>query len=112
MPINTTSLQLQVKDFYNEMAQAFSQTRQKKLWAEVIPFVRLIKTGMRVLDVGCGNGRLLSEIQARKVYYTGLDFSQSLIAKAKKKYTHRRFLVRDVTKASGWQGIGQYHMLF
>lgn len=67
---------------------------------------------MKVLDVGCGNGRLLSEFSNKKVNYLGLDFSKELIEKAREKYPKRRFLVRDITLDEEWRHIGEYNAIF
>jgi SAM-dependent methyltransferase len=102
----------QIKDQYNSIGFHFAQTRKKRMWAEVLPFVQKIKPKMRVLDVGCGNGRLLPELSGIKVYYTGLDFSEVLIEKARKRFPKRRFLVRDVTNAKDWENLGKYDAVF
>jgi ubiquinone/menaquinone biosynthesis C-methylase UbiE len=44
------------------------------------------KDGYRVLDFGCGNGRLLELIGSKNIIYTGVDVSQKLINIAKGKY--------------------------
>ena len=82
------------------------------MWAEILPFINRIEPGMRVLDVGCGNGRLIPELSGTKVYYTGIDFSEVLIEKAKSRFPKRRFMVRDITTDEGWAGIGKYDAVF
>jgi len=49
--------------------------------------------GERVLDSGCGNGRLLEVL--REVDYYGIDFSKNLIELAKEKYPQGKFFLRD-----------------
>jgi len=112
MPLTPYQQIQQVKDNYNTVGLAFAQTRKKRLWAEILPFLKLVEPGMKVLDVGCGSGRLLSELNRHKINYLGVDFSQVLLEQAKKHFPHRKFLLRDVTKEEGWQRIGQYDALF
>jgi len=102
----------QVKDHYNSIGQHFAETRKKKMQLELVEFAKMVKPGMRVLDVGCGSGRLLTELAGKKVYYTGLDFSSTLIKQAQKRYPKRRFKVADVTNPDSWKGIGKFDAVF
>jgi len=112
LPLSNYQQVQQVKDHYNIISGHFNQTRSKPLWTEILPFIALVKSGMKVLDVGCGNGRLLSELGNKKVKYLGIDFSSELIKKAREKYPSRRFLTRDITLVSDWRHIGSYNALF
>jgi ubiquinone/menaquinone biosynthesis C-methylase UbiE len=67
------------------IAEDFSQTRQEN-WKEIQPFLSFLKTDDKVLDLGCGNGRLYQALASRKIKYIGLDNSQNLIDLAKKKF--------------------------
>lgn len=49
-----------VHEVYEEIAGHFSETRHQQ-WPNVASFLDEIKTGGIVLDVGCGNGKYLSE---------------------------------------------------
>lgn len=66
--------------------------------------VAYIPEGGKVLDVGCGNGRLAERIEkeARRAEYVGIDSSSELIAiaasrAARLRRVAARFLVGDVT---------------
>ncbi len=48
----------------------------------ILPF---IKKNYRVLDVGCGIGRLLKYVAPHCAHITGLDISKSMLTKAKKR---------------------------
>lgn len=102
----------QVKDDYNLVGEDFSRTRKKKIQAEFVPFIRQVKPGMRVLDVGCGSGRLLQELNRRKIKYLGIDFSESLIKQAKKEFPKHKFLLRNITDEKGWRGLGKFDAVF
>ena len=89
-----------VKSSYEEIADQFNQTRKKYLWPELIKLTKEIKTGDKILDVGCGNGRLLEAFGDKKVSYLGVDNSEKLINLArenqKSKIKNRKFLVGDI----------------
>jgi 2-polyprenyl-3-methyl-5-hydroxy-6-metoxy-1,4-benzoquinol methylase len=112
MPLSAYQQVQQVKDHYNLIGEHFSETRKKRMWAEILPFTKLVKNEMKVLDVGCGNGRLVPEFKGRKVKYLGIDFSQSLIDQAKLRFPSRRFLNRDITSSTDWDRIGEYDAVF
>ncbi|PIX02803.1 SAM-dependent methyltransferase, partial [bacterium (Candidatus Gribaldobacteria) CG_4_8_14_3_um_filter_42_11] len=47
-----------------------------------------VKDGDKVLDVGCGNGRLVKAFENKKISYLGVDNSEKLIKLA----TNQRLL--------------------
>ncbi len=59
-----------------------------------------------MLDLGCGNGRLLTGIKA-KVDYIGVDFSETLLKEAKKLHPGKKFIQGDISQDEVWQKIGQ-----
>ena len=52
-----------------------------------------VRAGARVLDVGCGAGDLAELLEGWE--YTGLDASPDMIALARRRYPHARFLQAD-----------------
>ncbi|OGF22596.1 hypothetical protein A2Y83_01065 [Candidatus Falkowbacteria bacterium RBG_13_39_14] len=75
----------QVRDNYNLCAEEFSRTRSYN-WKSVKELTgRYVERGMKILDVGCGNGRLLELLRSKGVDYTGIDSSEKLIGEARKK---------------------------
>lgn len=82
------------KEDYNSIAEDFSRTRWN-IWDEFNIFINYIKEGDSVLDVGCGNGRLLELLEDKHINYLGIDISEKLIELAKKKYPQNNFLVAD-----------------
>lgn len=112
MPLSPYQQIQQVKDHYDTIGLHFAETRRKKMQEELIPFVKKIKPGMRVLDVGCGSGRLLSELEGKKINYVGIDFSQTLIDQAKTQFPKNRFLLADISKSDSWQKLGKFDAIF
>jgi ubiquinone/menaquinone biosynthesis C-methylase UbiE len=78
---------------YDRMAEKFSGTRNF-FWPDLgfirnhIPDVETHCNASlpRVLDFGCGNGRLLEILQDKNLEYYGVDISQKLIDLAKIRY--------------------------
>ena len=82
---------------YNSIAEEFGRTR-RFAWNELFPLARYANSGDRILDLGCGNGRLLQIFNDINVDYVGIDNSEKLIEMAKKEYPDRKFQVADALK--------------
>lgn len=85
-----------VEKNYNDIAEDFHETRKKYLWPELLNLTSEVKNGDSVLDVGCGNGRLLEAFKDREVKYLGVDNSEELIKFAKEQYPDREFSVANI----------------
>lgn len=85
-----------VKRNYQEIAASFDATRKKEIWPEMRNLSARVNDGESVLDVGCGNGRLLEALADRKIKYLGTDNSEALIKLAKENYPNQQFLVADI----------------
>ena len=83
------------REDYNKIAQHFAETRYH-LWPDFEGFRPYFKTGGRILDAGCGNGRLSEIFEKIKVDYIGIDSSEKLIAAAQVKYPSLKFKVADI----------------
>jgi len=70
---------------YDLISEKFSQTR-KRFWDELEFVGDYAKDNDKVLDYGCGNGRLLELFKGKKINYTGTDVSEKLLNLAKEKY--------------------------
>lgn len=82
--------------FYSQAAPSFDATRQTAWtgWLKLIPILTPLfelNQSLRILDVGCGNGRFLEFLEkafpTKSFEYFGLDLSQELLTKAKAKFT-------------------------
>ncbi|PIR75789.1 MAG: hypothetical protein CO030_01240 [Candidatus Magasanikbacteria bacterium CG_4_9_14_0_2_um_filter_42_11] len=80
---------------YDEIAVLFSSTREY-IWKDIKPLKRFATKGNRILDIGCGNGRLYQLFEDLSIEFTGIDISQNLIQIAKEKYPEARFTVGDM----------------
>lgn len=79
---------------YNAIAEDYARSRAY-IPEDINLLVSYIKEGEKVLDLGCGNGRLFSVLKDRKVHYCGVDLSDKLIDIAKNKYPQADFKVAD-----------------
>ncbi|MBU0991165.1 MAG: glycosyltransferase [Proteobacteria bacterium] len=57
-------------------------------------FKSVVPTHMKVLELGCGEGDLLSELKPRSG--VGVDFSPEMIKNARKKHPHMTFIEADI----------------
>lgn len=85
-----------VHDNYNEIAADFNLTRKKEIWPEIAKLAESVKDGDRVLDLGCGNGRLIEALKDKEIEYLGVDNSEELIKLARENYPNYKFIVSDI----------------
>ncbi len=70
---------------YDKIAEQFSRTRSS-FWKELDFIKEEVKEGDKILDLGCGNGRLYEFLKEKRIEYTGIDSSEKLLELARKKY--------------------------
>jgi SAM-dependent methyltransferase len=85
-----------VKKNYNEIAFDFDMSRKKKTWPKTEELCLGVKNGDRILDLACGNGRLLESFQGKEIDYLGVDISEELIKLAKNNYPNYIFQAGDL----------------
>jgi 2-polyprenyl-3-methyl-5-hydroxy-6-metoxy-1,4-benzoquinol methylase len=56
--------------------------------------------GRRVLDAGCGTGRVAIELAARGFSVTGMDLDEAMLAAARAKAPELRWILADLCEAS------------
>lgn len=77
------------REFYRTTAEAFDKTRAGA-WQGWSPLIPYLSTPLKVLDIGCGNGRFgafLAETLEGPITYHGLDNSTELLAYARTALT-------------------------
>lgn len=81
------------RDDYNKIADIFAQKRD---WIppDFTILEQYINKGERILDLGCGNGRL-KKVVGNKADYYGVDVSEKLIEIAKERYPDGEFFLAE-----------------
>jgi SAM-dependent methyltransferase len=69
------------RQFYNEFAEVFAQSRGRTE-PGLARILAQVKPGARVLDLGCGHGRMAA-LLPRGCTYVGVDFSAEMLALAR-----------------------------
>jgi SAM-dependent methyltransferase len=85
------------KKDYEKIVVGFDETRLHcpHFKADLEQLVSYAALGSKVLDVGCGNGRLFELLQDKKVDYCGFDNCAPLIERAKTHFPAAKFLIGD-----------------
>lgn len=83
---------------YDDFAKTFSESRKHLHWPEIDAILDDMQAvnARRILDVGCGNGRLVQAMQARGMStraYVGVDASKNMIQEARGLHPDEVFLV-------------------
>jgi 2-polyprenyl-3-methyl-5-hydroxy-6-metoxy-1,4-benzoquinol methylase len=99
-----------VRRNYEEIASDFNETRKKNIWPILSELAEAVKDGDKILDVGCGNGRLLAALAGKKVLYTGLDQSEKLLAFARENYPQGKFELGNLLELSQFNEINFDHV--
>ena len=88
-----------IKDFFNsaKMNRDKWLKKGKTFHSEDIRFMKeIIPEKSNILELGCGNGHLLSSLKPK--YGLGIDFSKKLLKEAKKKHKKLNFIEADIEK--------------
>lgn len=86
-----------VKVDYDVIAKDFSKTR-RELWSDLLFLGNIAKDNDNILDLGCGNGRLVKLFEDLRINYTGIDISPNLISEAMQDFgenDRQKFVVGD-----------------
>lgn len=86
------SLLDKTKGDYNLIAEDFSRTRDY-LPENIMFLEKYAQNGEKILDLGCGNGRLIELFLNKNVEYTGVDVSGKFIEISQKRYPQGKFIV-------------------
>lgn len=93
---------MDLKNTYNKIAEDWHADHQQDDWwiEGTNTFISMLSSGAGVLDVGCGGGFKSGYLQQRGLRVTGVDFSEKLIAIAKREVSGPEFLVADMRDLS------------
>ena len=98
---------------YDSFAKDFSTSRKNMKWWEIDYFLDDISVSSSLLDIWCGNGRLLESISNRGIElsrYLWLDNSLWLLEEAKKLHPDNDFLLLDMQDI--WNLQEQFDAIF
>lgn len=104
--MNATQAQQIVNEtakLYDQISDHFDLTRIH-LWPEFDYFTPFLASGQSVLDVGCGNGRLVNLYEKIGLRYSGVDISAKLIERAQKNHPNSHFEVGSILDLSSQDG--------
>jgi SAM-dependent methyltransferase len=87
----------ETKKGYAFIARDFTKSR-KLPWHDIYFVFDYLNKGDKVLDLGCGSGRLFPKFQDKGVEYFGIDNSEELIEIAKKENPQGNFQISDGLK--------------
>lgn len=81
-----------MKQWYEELFQNYAETYEKEIYTQgtigEIDFIEKeinFNRQIKILDIGCGTGRHSIELAKRGYTVTGIDLSESMLAKAREK---------------------------
>lgn len=78
---------------YNLIAEEYARTRHFT-W-DIENLAQYVIPGEKILDLGCGNGRLIEILKDKDIDYIGFDSSEKLIKIAKSNYPKEKFFAGD-----------------
>lgn len=95
--MNVDDIIEQNRDVYNRIAKHFFNKRQVP-WRELDVLTDFTQVGDRVLDLGCGFGRLYDVLKKKHIVYTGVDQSEGQLSVAKEMYPDLIFIQAEMSK--------------
>lgn len=82
-----------VRENYQSISDHFSKTREKFPKPELLRLAKEVESKSKVLDVGCGNGKLVKHLP-ENIEYLGLDTNENFIKIASEKYPNETIQFR------------------
>ena len=103
---------------YERNGEQFDKERCKVLYEKnwLHKLTSLLPKGASILDVGCGSGEPIAQYFIEKDYrLTGLDYAQSMLNMAKKRYPETTWILQDMRQlelSNTFDGIISWHSFF
>ena len=89
-------------DQWNRAAACYSEDQERSAFAaanrKVVEQRFSAVSGLRILDLGCGDGWYSGMLAAKGADVTGCDGSEAMLALAQSKHPNCRFFQQDITK--------------
>ncbi len=76
---------------YYEIADTAAQSYNVREQPFHCDLVQRVSAGMSVVEIGCGTAHLCPHVQARQGRYTGVDLSDQLLARNRRRFPEARF---------------------
>ena len=130
-PAIVKKLTLLNQDFYKNVAREFSATREffqpgwQRFWKKItcVKSSLALSANLKILDIGCGNGRFLDflQMQIKNFQYLGIDGNPELLKIANKRLLTKdnlqinniRFLQKNISADDNWlKGFKNKYGLF
>lgn len=90
-------LVMQNREVYDIIAESFF-TKRQLIWEELKDLAKYSNKGDKVLDIGCGFGRLYHVLKDLQVSYVGVDQSEGQIRVANEKFPDLKFTKAEMTE--------------
>lgn len=108
--------------FHEVMAEDSAQSVLSSLESHILPLVaglaEKLKAGIKMLDVGCGSGRIINKLASLfpQSYFIGMDLSSEAITRAnteakEMKLKNAEFIIKDLSDFHETAPIDQYDFI-
>ncbi|MGH2574924.1 MAG: class I SAM-dependent methyltransferase [Ignavibacteria bacterium] len=108
--------------FHQVMAEDSGQSVLSSLESHILPLVpgltEKLKAGIRMLDVGCGSGRIINKLASifPQSHFTGMDLSSEAIENANAEantsgLSNVEFIIKDLSDFHLTAPVGQYDFI-
>jgi len=114
-PEKAQEILIQTTETYEKISPEFVLTRAD-IWPVFSYFKKFLKTGDKVLDAGCGSGRLIDILADFDVKYTGVDASNAQMESLRQNYASKLKTPLELIQSSitnlSMLGDGVYDIVF
>jgi 2-polyprenyl-3-methyl-5-hydroxy-6-metoxy-1,4-benzoquinol methylase len=108
--------------FHQVMAEDSGQSVLSTLESHILPLVpgltERLQNGIKILDVGCGSGRIINKLASLypQSYFTGMDLSEEAVATAKEEAGNRSlnnvaFIIKDLSDFHQTAPVTEYDFI-
>lgn len=94
---------------YNQIAPNHA-SYHPRLWPGLKPFIKKVKSNHKVLDLGCGHGRILNYLP-KQLNYTGIDFSDKWLNQARQSFPDQTFIQSDLTQPQAYKNLDKFNVI-